>query len=69
MGRAALTHAGRTTLVTGASSGIGWAVALALAAEGVRVAVLARRQARLEALASTIAQSGGEALVLAGDVT
>ena len=42
--------AGRTALVTGASAGIGRGIALALAAEGVRLAVTARRRDRLEAL-------------------
>ncbi len=46
--------AGRRVLVTGASSGIGRQVAAAVAAEGGRVAVLARRQAELEALADEI---------------
>lgn len=46
-----LEIAGKTALVTGASSGIGEAVALALAREGVRLAVAARRAERLEALA------------------
>ena len=43
--------AGKTALVTGASAGIGRGIALALAAEGVRLAVMARRRERLEALA------------------
>jgi 3-oxoacyl-[acyl-carrier protein] reductase len=42
--------AGRTALVTGASAGIGRGIAVALAAEGVRLAVTARRRERLEAL-------------------
>jgi len=41
---------GKTALVTGASAGIGRGIALALAAEGVRLAVTARRRDRLEAL-------------------
>lgn len=45
-----LQLAGRTALVTGASAGIGRGIALALAAEGVRLAVTARRRDRLEAL-------------------
>jgi 3-oxoacyl-[acyl-carrier protein] reductase len=42
--------AGKTALVTGASAGIGRGIALALAAEGVRLAVTARRRERLQAL-------------------
>jgi len=45
-----LELSGRTALVTGASAGIGRGIALALAAEGVRLAVTARRRERLEAL-------------------
>jgi 3-oxoacyl-[acyl-carrier protein] reductase len=49
----------RTALVTGASRGIGHATATVLAAEGCRVAVVARREALLEALADEIEQAGG----------
>jgi 3-oxoacyl-[acyl-carrier protein] reductase len=49
----------RTALVTGASIGIGNAVALTLAAEGVRLAVVARRAPLLEALSETIVAAGG----------
>ncbi|MBV9459337.1 MAG: SDR family NAD(P)-dependent oxidoreductase [Bradyrhizobium sp.] len=60
---------GKVALVTGASSGIGEATALALAAEGARVAIAARRRDRLNDLANRIRQGGGEALVIEADVT
>src|SRR5258708_39506863 len=50
---------GRTALVTGASMGIGRGIALALAAEGVRLAVVARRKALLDELAAEIMASDG----------
>ncbi|MDE2581997.1 MAG: SDR family oxidoreductase [Rhodospirillales bacterium] len=50
---------GRTALVTGASMGIGRAIAKGLAAEGVRVAALARRGELLETLADEIEVAGG----------
>ncbi len=56
-----LRLAGRTALVTGASMGIGRAIAKALGAEGVRVAAVARRQALLESLAGEIRSAGGPA--------
>ncbi|HXE50267.1 MAG TPA: SDR family oxidoreductase [Ramlibacter sp.] len=49
----------KTALVTGASAGIGRGIALALAAEGVRLAVAARRVAQLNALADEIVAQGG----------
>ncbi len=59
---------GQVALVTGASSGIGEATALALAAEGAKVVLAARRVNRLQALTQRITESGGEALALACDV-
>lgn len=59
----------RVVLVTGASSGIGRATAIALADEGARVAVAARSTGKLAALADEIETTGGEALVCTTDVT
>jgi NADP-dependent 3-hydroxy acid dehydrogenase YdfG len=59
---------GTVTLVTGASSGIGEATAVALADEGATVALVARRRDRLEALAERIG-SAGKALVIEADIT
>ena len=60
--------AGRVVLVTGASSGIGEGIALALAAEGATVVVAARRVDRVEDLAARIAGAGGTASACALDV-
>ncbi len=60
---------GKVALITGASSGIGAATAVALAAEGAAVVITARREDRLHALAQRIEQSGGKALPLTVDVT
>lgn len=59
---------GRVAMVTGASAGIGRAVALRLAREGMAVAACARREDRLEELAQSIRTAGGEALVAAVDL-
>jgi 3-oxoacyl-[acyl-carrier protein] reductase len=61
-----LEISGRTAVVTGASSGIGLATARALAAEGARVLMVARDEARLAEAAATV---GGDATTLAADVT
>ena len=58
---------GRIALVTGASSGIGFATAIALARAGAKVAVAARRRGRLEAVAAQIRTAGSEALVVEAD--
>ncbi len=60
---------GRVALVTGASSGIGAAVARSLAWEGMLVILLARREERLEQLASEIRAAGGQAETLAADIS
>jgi NADP-dependent 3-hydroxy acid dehydrogenase YdfG len=60
---------GTVALVTGASSGIGEATALALAEHGAAVAVAARRTDRLEELAAKIRGNGGTALVIPADIT
>lgn len=59
----------KTAIITGASSGIGQAAARALAAAGARVAIGARRSDRLDALASAITESGGQAFWSPLDVT
>src|SRR6202167_5478302 len=56
-------------VVTGASSGIGEATALALAAQGATVALVARRAQRLERLAERVASIGPTPLVIAADLT
>ena len=58
----------KVALVTGASKGIGRAIALAFAREGARVAVTARSHGALEALAGEIGEMGREALPITADL-
>lgn len=60
---------GKTSLVTGATSGIGAAIAQAFALEGARVVITGRDAERGLAIAQTIRQAGGEAHVVIADLT
>ena len=60
---------GKTALITGASSGIGAAAAASLAAQGLKVILVARRQEKLEQLAREISALGGQALVMTADLS
>jgi NAD(P)-dependent dehydrogenase (short-subunit alcohol dehydrogenase family) len=59
----------RVAIVTGASKGIGKAIAQALAAAGAKVLLAARNRADLDTVASEIAKEGGAALAVATDIT
>lgn len=59
----------RVVAITGASSGIGSALARRLGAAGAKVVVSARRSARLEALVEDITRAGGQAMSVTADVT
>ncbi len=60
--------ANKVAIITGGSTGIGYAAATLFAKEGAAVVVAARRQKELNDLADSINASGGQALALAGDV-
>jgi NADP-dependent 3-hydroxy acid dehydrogenase YdfG len=60
---------GKVAAITGASSGIGEATALALVAEGAKVSLAARREDRIDDLARRITDDGGTALAIQTDVT
>jgi len=59
----------RVALITGASSGIGWATAEMAAERGLAVVLTARRADRLESLAAQIRLNGGRVGIVAGDIT
>lgn len=60
--------ANKVAIITGASSGIGYATAKMFAREAARVVVVARRQAELDRLVAEIVEFGGQAVAVAGDV-
>jgi NADP-dependent 3-hydroxy acid dehydrogenase YdfG len=60
---------GKVAVITGASSGIGKAIAIHFANQGVMVSLGARRVDKLEELASQIKSSGGQVTLFATDVT
>ena len=62
------TRSGRTVVVTGASAGLGRAIALEFARQGDRVALLARDSGRLKEAADDVERAGGAALALPTDV-
>ncbi len=60
---------GKVAVVTGGTEGIGKATALTLAREGAKVAICARRQPLLDAVAAEITKASGEALAVSADMS
>src|SRR5262249_6904299 len=60
---------GRVAVVTGASQGLGEAIAVALAADGAQVALVARDEVRLNTVAKRIRSAGGDASIFRTDVS
>ncbi|WP_392532375.1 SDR family oxidoreductase [Nostoc sp. C117] len=59
----------KVAIITGASSGIGEATAIALSIEGAKVVITARRSDRLEAIAQKIREKGGQVLPIVADIS
>jgi short-subunit dehydrogenase len=64
-----MSFTGTTAVVTGASSGIGWALAVALARQGARVGAVARRGDKLAELAAQVRATGGTIATADADVS
>src|SRR5215472_1743166 len=60
---------GRTALITGASRGLGKAMAIAMGAEGARLALVSRSPEQLNGVAREVREKGGEAHVFQADVS
>jgi short-subunit dehydrogenase len=63
-----MSFSGQVAVITGASSGLGWALARTLAAEGCKLGLVARRREQLADLAGQIEKSGGMAAFAVADV-
>jgi short-subunit dehydrogenase len=63
-----MSFANQVAIITGASSGIGWALAKVLAAQKCKVGLVARRREKLVELANEITQAGGTVAIAAADV-
>ena len=67
-GRCSMRFQGKCAVVTGASSGIGWKLSLAFAAEGATVIAVARRREKLESLSEMALELPGQIIAFPGDV-